>query len=180
MRVTGASVSSDGGADVGVLRCAVVLGVAGCLGAGLGAAGNPSGAPAGQAGPTWLSADDGEQAVRQSSAVPGPSGSASSFGGGFSAQRGPGLRALSAGSSSAASTTPSPVPCPSPGSEPSPWSLGSWDSGPQGPSDCSLALGSYAPETLAELATLRATVAYGLGLLVLLSAARLVTTWRRA
>lgn len=90
------------------------------------------------------------------------------------------MRAALAGSSSGALTTPSPVLCPSPGSEPSPWLLPSWDSGPLGPSDCSLALGSYAPETLAELAGLRATVAYGLGLLVLLSAARLVTTWRRA
>jgi len=122
----------------------------------------------------------GLELVGPSTAAPGPSGSGSSFGGGRSAPSRPGLRAALSGSSSAVSTTPSPVPCPSPGSEASPWSPSAWDSSPLGPSECSLALGSYAPETLAELAQLRATVAYGLGLLVLLSAARLVTTWRRA
>jgi len=78
---------------------------------------------------------------------------------------------------------PSPVDsasvCLSSDGEPLPVPLPSWDAGPLPPSACSLAQGSYSPEVASELAGLRVTVTYGLGLLVLLSAATAVAAWRR-
>ena len=57
--------------------------------------------------------------------------------------------------------------------------LPSWDSGPLAPSQCSRDLGSYSWETARELASLRVTVSYGLGLLLLATFAGLVANWRR-
>lgn len=55
----------------------------------------------------------------------------------------------------------------------------SWDSPPLAASPCSVALGSYSQETAQELAALRVSVLYGLGLLLLMTSALLVTTWGR-
>lgn len=54
-----------------------------------------------------------------------------------------------------------------------------WDSSPLGPSDCSLGLGSYSPEVQRELATIRVSVAYGLGLIALPLWALVIIQWRR-
>lgn len=80
-----------------------------------------------------------------------------------------------------ASLTTSSVPPECLNSDGTPYSapLPSWDSPPLEPSDCSLALGSYAPETLAELAALRGLVSLGLGSVALLLGVVTVTTWRR-
>lgn len=75
-------------------------------------------------------------------------------------------------------TSPSTI-CPTSESGTSWEQLPSWDSGPLPPSQCSLDLGSYSPETAAELAALRVTASYGLGLLVFLTAAGTVARWRR-
>lgn len=53
-----------------------------------------------------------------------------------------------------------------------------WDSPPLPASPCSLDLGTYSPEIQAELAALRVTVAYGLGLAVLALFAIAVARWR--
>lgn len=69
--------------------------------------------------------------------------------------------------------------CSSPPSESSSdWLLG-WDSSPLGPSECSLALGSYSPEVQRELANLRASVSYGLALVALPLWGLLIVKWRR-
>lgn len=89
---------------------------------------------------------------------------------------------------SGSSPTPSPSapaatspesPCLSSDGAPSSVEPPAWDSPPLPPSACSLALGSYSPETAAELAAIRVSVVYGLGLLLLLTAATTVARWRR-
>jgi hypothetical protein len=54
----------------------------------------------------------------------------------------------------------------------------SWDASPAAPPDGCYSLVD-APVVRSELAALRVTVGFGLGLLLLLSAAQTVMTWRR-
>ncbi len=54
-----------------------------------------------------------------------------------------------------------------------------WDSSSLGPSACSVDLGSYSPEVMRELATIRVSVVYGLALIALPLWALLIVKWRR-
>lgn len=158
-----------GGLIVGQRQYGLLLALAVGSGLGVGAASVATAAEARAEAPQWvagLSLEPGASTgERSGESLRGPSEFGSSDG-------------VSSLSFLAESENTWPSTCPDPDGpswEPEPVP---WDSPPLEPSQCSRDLGTWTPEVARELAAIRVTVAYGLGLLLLLTGIRAFTAWR--